>query len=71
MNIKAHLTIEGLINIVNIKASMNLGLPDKLIANFPDYSPVERPIVNTDLIPNSNWISGFVTAASRVMEVFL
>lgn len=60
MNIKAHLTLEGLIKIVNIKASMNLGLPDKLITDFPDFTPVERPIINTDLIFNSNWISGFV-----------
>ena len=40
MDTKAHLTLEGLIKIVNIKASMNLGLPDKLIAEFPDFSPL-------------------------------
>jgi hypothetical protein len=32
MNVKAHLTKEGLIKIINIKASMNLGLSEKLIA---------------------------------------
>lgn len=40
---------------------MNLGLPDKLAADFPNFTPVERPIINTSLIPNSNWISGFTS----------
>ena len=34
MNNKAHLTLEGLNRIVNIKAFMNLGLSDKLKAEF-------------------------------------
>jgi hypothetical protein len=54
MNIKAHLTSEGLIKIVNIKGSMNLGLPEKLTIDFPNFTPVERPIIKTDIIRNSN-----------------
>lgn len=40
---------------------MNLGLSEKLIIDFPEYYPVERPIINTESILNPNWISGFVT----------
>jgi len=44
---KEHLTLEGLRQIVAIKASMNLGLSDKLklVPIFPDVVPVERPLV--------------------------
>jgi len=34
MNNKAHLTLEGLKQIVNIKASMNLGLSDILKSEY-------------------------------------
>ncbi|TKW62206.1 MAG: hypothetical protein DI638_09730 [Gemella sp.] len=47
-NDKAHLTVEGLEKIVNIKASMNLGLSDALKSDFAGYVPVERPIINYD-----------------------
>ena len=63
VNSKAHLTVEGLKEIVNIKASMNLGLSDMLKLEFAGYIPVERPIINYDnLILNPHWISGFVSA---------
>lgn len=62
VNNKAHLTEKGLNQMVNIKASMNLGLSEILKSEFPGYSPVERPIINSD---NANlkpeWISGFVS----------
>lgn len=60
MSNKAHFTIEGLNQIVNIKASMNLGLSDKLKSEFGGYTPVERPVINNDNIPDPAWISGFV-----------
>nr|ADM35368.1 ND5 intron protein [Leptosphaeria sclerotioides] len=63
VNNKAHLTLEGLEKIVNIKASMNLGLSDMLISEFPGHVPVERPVINNDnVILNPYWISGFVSA---------
>lgn len=63
VNNKAHLTIEGLNQIVNIKASMNLGLSDKLKSEFAGYTPVERLVFNNDNVNlNPNWISGFVSA---------
>lgn len=52
MNNKAHLTLEGLKQIVNIKALMNLGLSDMLKSEFKDYSPVKRPIIHYKNIPD-------------------
>jgi hypothetical protein len=49
---KTHLTEQGLINIINIKSSMNLGLSDKLKTEFKGYIPVERPVINTENIPD-------------------
>jgi len=62
-NNKAHLTIEGIYELVNIKASMNLGLSDALISEFSEYVPVQRPIINNDnVVLTSDWISGFASA---------
>ena len=58
---KAHLTEEGLKEIINIKASMNLGLSDFLKSEFIDFCPIERPVIKTENIPDGNWISGFVS----------
>jgi len=63
INNKAHLTVEGLNKIVNLKASMNLGLSDKLKSEFPRYRAVERPVINCEnAIINPSWLSGFVSA---------
>lgn len=47
INNKKHLTVEGLYQIINIKASMNLGLSDFLKSEFKIYIPVERPVIYT------------------------
>jgi hypothetical protein len=39
---KKHLTPEGLKELVNIKASMNEGLPDELKKSFPYSIPVQE-----------------------------
>ena len=57
---KAHLTIEGLNQIINIKASMNTGLSQILKLNFSNVVPVNRPFIKTDNIPDPYWITGFV-----------
>ena len=49
---KEHLTNEGLLKIVAIKASMNLGLSDDLKVAFPNIIPQERPLVETKTIDN-------------------
>lgn len=55
-------SIEGLNQIINIKASMNLGLSDMLKSEFPGYIAVERPVINNDnIILDPDWISGFVS----------
>jgi hypothetical protein len=59
---KKHLTSEGLQEIINIKASMNLGLSDLQNSEFSNLTPVVRPNINTINIPDPNWISGFVEA---------
>ena len=56
---KAHLTDEGLLQIINIRASMNLGLSDLQKSSFLDYKPVLRPNVKYTEIPDPNWIAGF------------
>ena len=61
-NDKAHLTLEGLNELANIKSSMNLGLSDTLKLEFPTYIPVERPVINYDnVILDPDWISGFIS----------
>lgn len=62
VNNKAHLKFEGLNQIVNIKASMTLGLSNMLKSEFHGYIPVERPVINYNVILDPNWISGFVSA---------
>lgn len=59
-NSKDQLSIEGLIKILNIKASMNWGLSDFLKSEFNELTPVERPVIFTGNIPDPNWIAGFV-----------
>ena len=54
MKNKAHLKMEGIKEIVNIKASMNLGLSDELKSNFINAIPVQRPTIKTTNIPDSN-----------------
>nr|YP_010691077.1 LAGLIDADG endonuclease [Phellinus igniarius]WBU93178.1 LAGLIDADG endonuclease [Phellinus igniarius] len=57
---KAHLTIEGFNQIINIKASMNTGLSQILKLNFRNIVPVNRPFIHTDNIPAPQWETGFV-----------
>ena len=58
----AHLTIDGLQQIINIKASMNLGISETVRSEFSEINPVKREIIQTTNIPDSNWVSGFVSA---------
>lgn len=61
---KEHLNEEGLQEIVNIRASLNLGLSNVLKSAFPDTIPVSRPLVTNQLynkIPHPQWVAGFVT----------
>ena len=63
VNAKDHLNLDGLNQLINIKALMNLGLSDMLKSEFVGYIPAERPIINyNNKKLDSHWISGFVSA---------
>lgn len=63
---KEHLSIEGILKLVGIKATLNWGLSDKFKESFPTAKGVVRPsvIYNTlnVKIKNLNWIRGFIDA---------
>ena len=63
---KEHLTQEGLIKILAIKASMNHavnhGLSGKLQLAFPSVVPVVRPLVKNLKVKDPNWLVGFTSA---------
>ena len=56
-----HLTEDGLQQIINLRASINLGLSDLHKSKFPNYNPVARPIINSTEILDPNWITGFAS----------
>jgi len=60
MNQGCHLSIEGLQQIINIKASINLGISENIKSEFHSIIPVTRPIIDTEQIPDPQWILGFV-----------
>lgn len=49
-----HLTDKGLERILSIKASMNKGLSNNLKEQFPNISPVERPLIKDQTIINGH-----------------
>ena len=59
MSQKTHLTVEGLQQIISIKAVLNKGLSDELKLSFPDVKFTTRPLFPVSKIQNSNWVSGF------------
>lgn len=60
LNLNVQSNIEGIRSIINIKASMNLGLSDTLLLQFPTVIPAVRPIVSFEGIADPNWLAGFV-----------
>jgi hypothetical protein len=57
---KEHLTLKGLNKIVGLKSALNIGLPEILIANFPDIDLIKRPQFQVNEGPlNPYWVSGF------------
>jgi hypothetical protein len=59
-----HLTTEGILKIISIKASLNLGLSDVLSKAFPDIIPKDRPVVEYTGITDPHWITGFADGES-------
>ena len=56
-----HLSQKGLLNLIGIKASLNLGLTYYLKKAFPNWELVQlkRPEYAFTYIPDPNWIAGF------------
>ena len=69
MNTKEHLTNEGLYKIVSLKASVNKGLSEELQAAFPQCVPIARPIINSNIIPNPDWLAGFTSGDGSFKSV--
>ena len=55
-----HRTIEGLTEILNIKAGLNLGLSSKLKEAFPALKVQTRPSLDFQYEINPKWLTGFV-----------
>ena len=66
---KSHLTMEGLLKLVSIKASLNWGLSVKFKEFFPNGIPTARPEVKYSEIQNINWFVGFVEGEGCFMVV--
>ena len=49
---RKHLKVEGLQAIINIRASLNLGLSEDLKAAFPNTIPLVRPSIALAEIPH-------------------
>ena len=59
---KEHLTMEGINNIVSIKASLNWGLSELLLKYFPNVLPTARPSFAEPDNIDPHWLSGFSEA---------
>lgn len=64
---KEHLNKEGLLKIVSLKASLNLGLSDQLKEDFPNVTPAKRLTSFSKAIRDPNWLAGFVSAEGCFM----
>nr|ATI20257.1 LAGLIDADG endonuclease [Juglanconis oblonga]ATI20411.1 LAGLIDADG endonuclease [Juglanconis oblonga] len=64
--LKEHLSQKGLLNLVGIKASLNLGLNTSLIEAFPNWKELQVNKANYIFqgIPDSNWMAGFASGDS-------
>jgi len=51
---KEHLSLKGLLELVNIKATLNTGLSDKSKQSFPNAVPVIRPLIKHAVIMDIN-----------------
>ena len=59
---KEHMTKLGFEKILNIKAALNTGNSEALKEAFPAVSPVARPTVGFNGIPDPHWLAGFSDA---------
>ena len=67
MSRQEHLTLEGVQQIVNLKATLNKGLSKKLKLAFPNTKPATRPSFPFSKIPSEYWLCGFVDGEGNFM----
>jgi hypothetical protein len=53
IQLKEHLTLQGIQKIINIRATLNFGLSKELQLMFPETVPVPRSLRETCVIPHS------------------
>ena len=58
---REHLTEKGLLEILSLKSSLNLGLSDSLKIAFPNIIKKDRPNYFFKGIPDPYWVSGFAS----------
>jgi hypothetical protein len=62
----AHLTINGLQQVINIRASMNTGLSEIIKSEFSNNNFKKRRIIQSNNIPDPQWVSGFVSGEGNL-----
>jgi LAGLIDADG DNA endonuclease family protein len=62
----AHLTINGLQQVINIRASMNTGLSEIIKSEFSNNNIKKRGIIQSNNIPDPQWVSGFVSGEGNL-----
>lgn len=65
---KEHLILKRLNDIIDISASMNLGLPTWITDpafiidnNSFNITPITRPLIESNIIPDPYWMAGFIS----------
>lgn len=58
---KEHLTEEGILKIVALKAANNNGLSDLLKEEFSNILPAPRPKVENQIVHAAEWVAGFTS----------
>lgn len=66
IQMKEHLTLQGLQKIINIRATLNFGLSKEIQLMFPETVPVPRPLREDCVIPHPQWIAGFTSAEGNM-----
>ena len=68
---KEHLSMEGLLKIVSIKASMNQGLSSQLKEAFPNIVPAARPLILNQKNKRSLLISWIFNSRSMFLYRYI
>lgn len=65
---KEHLSYEGFLVILSIKAAFKNGLSDSLLNDYPSVKAISLPSFDRTLSFNPNWIAGFVNGDGSFTE---